>query len=246
MTIDQIIALAASVGSCFAAVATFLTVAQIAKQRKAAYRPEIAPSRTQIEGTVGSFEKGAQQISLRTVDSEGAVVDKNNTSNGLAIPIANIGLGSAKDIVITWDFPISELVEELNKRAQRTFTPAYFTFENGILSAKSDATNQWSSMWDNQQKDSLDYVLSAAIQRDPTMLVVPHAYISSVSALIALAIKEEATSFPEIPKLKLRFDYRDIGDESHFSNFSAELHIFAILNKGETIHGYLEFRKIKP
>jgi hypothetical protein len=51
MTNDQIVALLASIGACLSAVATFLTVRQIAKQRVASYRPELALSQSIFEGS---------------------------------------------------------------------------------------------------------------------------------------------------------------------------------------------------
>ena len=51
MTVDQLVALGASIGACLSAIAAFLMIRQIARQREASYRPELALSRTAIRST---------------------------------------------------------------------------------------------------------------------------------------------------------------------------------------------------
>ena len=244
MTIDQIIALAASVGACMAAIATFLTVLQISKQRKATYRPQLALSRVMFEGSNDATTN--EKLPSLWTHRQNSAATKDTADNHFgffSVPLANIGLGAAKNVTISWTFPLGELVGELNKRAQRTLTPAYFTLENGIFSLKSEKFGQWSSMWTNQQKDSIDYLLSASIQSEAFMLRLPHAYIASVSSMLALGFGEAKESFPEIPNLTARFEYSDIADDVHEAVFEIEFHLVMIGNSGQTISGYLEFKK---
>jgi hypothetical protein len=240
MTIDQVIALAASTGACMAAIATFLTVLQISKQRKASYRPELALSRTIIEGVVD--EAAASHLpSLWTAQLQDNMSTKDHSAGKrCAIPLANIGLGAAKGVKVSWNFPIEELVEQLNKRAQRTLTPAYFTFDKNIFSVKSEKLGNWTSMWINQRSEKIDYVVPIAIQREAFMLTLPHAYIGGISALLALSFDDKDNEFPDIPSLRVEFEYLDVADENHQSTFKIQFHLIMMGNNGRLIHAYLE------
>ena len=199
MTIDQIVALLASMGACLAAVAAFLTVRQIAKQRDASYRPELALSRTDIDGSENPIAK-CPLPTFWIKKSENGEAD--TISRSFAISLQNIGLGTAKGVVVAWSFPISETVKELTQIAQRTLTPAYFTYKEGALSVESDILGTSTSFWRNQERDSIDYVLPAGVQMEPVMLRLPHAYIQLISALLFLGAKgKKLESFPEIPAL---------------------------------------------
>jgi len=241
MTIDQIIALLASVGACLAALATFLTVRQIAKQREASYRPELALSRTVFDGSADPITKGALPTLWVRKAQDG---EAEPTSRTFAIPLRNVGLGTAKGVAVSWSFPISEVVEEVNQLAQRSLTPAYFTYENGALSVKSDSLGNSTSFWRNQDRDSIDYVLPAAVQKEPVLVHLPHTYIQLCSALLFLGAKDkDRKSFPEIPVLRASFDYYDIGARKHQAVFEIKFQLVALGGNGEFIQGYLDAKK---
>jgi hypothetical protein len=93
MTIDQVVALLASIGACLSAVATFLTVRQIAKQREASYRPELALSRILFEGSRGPIAEGAIP-SFWTKKPE--YDESQKELQRLTVPLQNVGLGPRK------------------------------------------------------------------------------------------------------------------------------------------------------
>ncbi|WP_322517799.1 hypothetical protein SR870_09925 [Rhodopseudomonas palustris] len=246
MSIDQGIALLSSIGACMAAIATFLTVLQISKQRRASYRPELVLSRTPFEGGT------AEAANCRLPDLWNAQRQDNEADEKakpardwsfLAVPLANIGLGAARGVNVSWSFPIEDLADQLNKRAQQTLTPAYFTFVNGVFSLKSERLGNWTSLWLNQKSEHVDFVVPIAIQRDLLMLKIPHAYVAGVSALLVLGVDQKDSSFPDIPSLCVELEYSDIANERYSSSFEIEFHLVMIGDKGQTIRGYLEPRK---
>jgi hypothetical protein len=124
------------------------------------------------------------------------------------IPLRNIGLGAAKEVLVSWSFPLANAVAEVNSIAQQALIPAFFSFEHDVLSLKSESFSQTASMWSNQRNDKLDYVLPAAIEREPMMLRLPHAYTLIVSALLFFSSRQEGrASFPKIPALRVKFQY---------------------------------------
>lgn len=245
MTNDQIIALFASLGACFSAVATFLTVRQIAKQREASYRPELAFSRVFIECTKDPHSHG-------TIPTHWIAKDKDNKdikqSRMFSLPLLNIGLGTAKSISVNWMFPFEDLTKRVNELAQKTLSAAYFKFDNGMLSIDSEKYGKSTSMWRNQKQRTLDYVLPASVAKDPTMLELPHAYIMIVSFFIFFSAKDSSKdkihfSVPEIPPLMLEVQYSDIGETRHKAPFAIQFQLIVIGSCGEFISGYLEPKK---
>ncbi len=76
------------------------------------------------------------------------------------------------------------------------------------------------------------------------MLVVPHAYIILVSALLFFNGRDKSSkALPDIPPLSLQLGYRDIGDRKHNGAFEIHCKLGAIRGNGEVLHGWLEFTK---
>jgi hypothetical protein len=234
--VNQTIALAASVGACLSATATFLAVRQMAKQREASYRPELALSRTYFDGL--TYKGGLP--SLWVVPGKPSVASAI-TPISFAVPLQNIGLGAAKRVTVTWSFAVDDTIKRVNKLAQRTLTPAYFSYEDKGVSFKSDFGESLSG-WQNQKKHHIDYVLPAAVQKEPAMLRIPHAYIQLCSALLYFAFKDK--SFSEPPTLTVTFEYFDIGEHKHRVVFDINLNIIVLGHDDAFIMAYLEPEKV--
>jgi len=242
MTIDRIIALAASIGACLSAVATFLTVRQIAKQRQASYYPELALSRIAFEGSTSPIATGALPTFWTKHAADGR---SEQTIQKLRVPLQNVGLGTAKAVEISWSFPIADVVARVNLLAQRTLTPAYFTYVNGCVSVKWENLGDSFSYWGNQKSASIDFVLPAAVRSEPVELILPHAYILLCSALLFFGMKgKNGESFPEIPDLRVSFECIDIGEQKHHAEFDIAFHLIAIGLEGDAMHGFLEPKKV--
>ena len=242
MTIDQIIALGSSIGALGAARMTYITVCEMKQQREASYRPEMVFSRTFFESTKKPISVGAMSsLWVTKTDADG----KCEMLSRFFIPLRNIGMGAAKNISVSWSFPIEKMISQVNDLAQRTSTPAYFTLENGSLSLHSDALGNRGSPWANQQQVSLDYVLPAAIQKEPTPVELPDAFILLVSAWLFLSVKnKDPNSTLEIPKITVHLEYRDIGDKRHTAVFEFKIGEAMQLDVDTTLmHGYLEPKK---
>ncbi|MDD4964160.1 MAG: hypothetical protein PHI11_09620, partial [Gallionella sp.] len=105
MTADQTIALISSIGTCLSAIATFLTIRQIAKQREASYRPELAFSRTFFVAEPDPIRAGA--LPEKWVNKK-LGLETPMLLDDLSVPLRNVGLGTAKAITISWSFPIDQ------------------------------------------------------------------------------------------------------------------------------------------
>ncbi|MGD0961174.1 MAG: hypothetical protein ABSB19_15315 [Methylomonas sp.] len=244
MSIDQFIAMSASIGACLSAIAAFLAVKQNTKQREASYRPELAITRTIFTASKNPLTKSSFADFWVEGQEEKESGDVNLLSS-LSLPLRNIGLGAAKEVSLNWSFPIEALVSDINKKTQKSLIPAYFEYKNEVLSLKSDQLVAAISMWGNQKKETVDYVLPASTDQGGVNIHVPNAYMELVSALIYFSTKEEDRySFPDMPVLKLDLEYFDIGGDKHKSSFKVELNLIAIHGYGEGFHGYMQSKKI--
>lgn len=240
MTLDQIIALSASLAACASAVATFLTIRQMAQQRKASFRPELAFSTTHFEGSATTDEQLPNNWVAWTHQSE-----SRSNQRELVIPLHNVGLGAAREISLSWSFPIDRAVEEVNALAQQALVPAYLKFEKGMLSITSDNLSNWTSIWRNQQKIFLDFVLPASVPQEALVIRLPNAYIQLCSSLAYFATRiEKRSTFPSFPLLTAQLEYQDIGGSRHEASFEFTVEIEAIIGKAKEMHGVIVCKKI--
>jgi hypothetical protein len=241
MTIDQIIALLSSAGACGAAVAALLTTWQVAKQRRASYRPELALSTTRFEASGATV--GQPILPLHWIRQAAVSVKEEKF---FAMPLNNIGLGSAKEVKITWSFDIPDLIDEINAGFQRALIPAHFIFEGEMLTLRSQSLGQKTSLWRNQRNAHTDYILPAAVQPEPYMLTVPDAYQLLVAGRLFVwaQFPEHREAELEIPVLHLLIEYLDIGNAKHSAQFDIRCDLLMIRGPGEAFEGYLASKRI--
>ena len=239
MTVDQIIALGASLGACVSAIAAFLAIRQIGRQREASYRPELALSRTAIRSTRDN-EKALPTLWTESSNPEPAKAEW--PEHRLLVVVRNVGLGTAKEVNVSWSFPIEEAVHKANQLAGIS---RVFKYEAGKLDFQMDDTLQVSSMWRNQQRDSIDYIMPASIERDPTLLRVPNAYALLVSALVFFYAKTRHPPMElTLPVLKLDVSYSDISQLTHSESFEIRCEIAMFSGDGEIGHAWLEHKRV--
>lgn len=238
MAIDQVISLAASIGACLSAIAAFLAVRQVSQQRESSYKPELVLSKTIFECSPNPQSK--KQIPSAWTPKAKAE-EELSLHRSFSMPLRNVGLGAAKSIKVTWSFPIEDVVATVNEIAQKSLVPAYFKYENEMLSLKSEVMGGSVSAWRNQKNQNIDFVLPAPVDTAPIELVLPHAYIQLVSALIHFSARSESFEHLEdIPSLNLDLEFVDIGGGHHKSEFSISTGIISVTGKGEAFHGYVE------
>jgi len=169
VTVDQVVSVTASIGACLAAVAAFLAVWQMSEQRRASYMPELVLARGVFQtvadgGAVGLAALLDWQEWVAPSQANEQIGQGNKPSPRLtdySLRLANIGLGAAKNVVVTWSFPFESIIQKTREAALSAATPAPIEYKNGIVTL---ATPRISSMWRNQQKETFDFVLHAAVE----------------------------------------------------------------------------------
>ena len=112
MTSDQYIALFASLGACLSALATLWTVREMAKQRKAIFKPELAVARRRFVTRPSFTSKQADWFVNAGPSANEQSLEK------ATLNLANVGLGAAKDVQIMWSFYVADVVARFNNLAK--------------------------------------------------------------------------------------------------------------------------------
>ncbi|MCY4185769.1 MAG: hypothetical protein OXD45_10710 [Rhodobacteraceae bacterium] len=156
--------------------------------------------------------------------------------NSVWMPLRNVGLGVAKNVSISWDFPINDQVAKINKMAQETQTLAFFEFKNGILSYKIDAFIDGASNWNNQNSNSYGFVLQVTIEKEPLIVQLPDSYIKIVSALVYFYQKlDRLDDLDSVPALIGTLSFRDIGEKSHKWKLEVSFDLLTKIIRGKNV-----------
>jgi hypothetical protein len=218
MSIDQIISLTASVGACLAAVATFLTVWQIAKQRRATYSPEIIVMRANVLST-GDLKNPDLKSLLnwkRSDDEEDTRTDFMGRNYPLFL--VNIGMGSATNVLATWDFPLEAFVAYVRELENAHGYPLDIEYSNGTV--RVSRQQDIASFWNSQRVKHFDYILATSVKSEPTEISLPHSYILAVSICADVFVRNYDESGPKVPPLKLSLKFYDIAGKKHRMSYN--------------------------
>jgi hypothetical protein len=115
ITTSDIIGLFSGVATSGAAIATFLTVREIKKQRESSYLPDLCidPFTLKVYGQIST--KDILSFEFSEVDTKNGTVNDENKRRNIAFKIKNIGLGVAKKINFAWEFDCDKFVEIIKK-----------------------------------------------------------------------------------------------------------------------------------
>jgi len=161
------------------------------------------------------------------------------------MPLRNVGLGTARSVRIVWDFDVADTVKRANDLAQRSLTPIYFEFDGAAVGIKSDGGGMGTSMWKNQREALIDYVLPAAVEKEPEPVQLPHAFIALCSAIVHFSFKGDGPKSMafELPKLSVTLSFMDIAGGEHAAKFELSVHPVGIQGDGTGMFGFVESEK---
>lgn len=198
----EIVSLVTSIAACLSAIAALVVVRQNYKQRTASYRPELVLVKTPVRLQRFEETSGFPHIADENIDRR------------VSVPIVNVGLGAARDVKISWKFPVGQVVSSVNRLAQKALTRAYFEYKHGLLSMEPET--RWVIHWKVEREEEIDFVLPASIQQaPPNQLNLPMTYVALVFGLNHFAFKSQSSSFPDVLPLECRLEYSDIGGAQH-------------------------------
>lgn len=251
MTLDQYIALGASVGACLSAIAALVTSWILLRQQRAVIQPRLVLSQTMVRSTrsheipiprMWTETSNDRQRALRAHrDSQwvGKAVEKY-ADRRLFVNVTNSGVGSANEVRVRWTFPIGAAIHQVNHMASRDTA---LSFVRGRLYVKSDRTIE-SIGWRPHQRDSFDYISPVSSGGEPVRLAVPYAYAIVASSTVFYGEHATEACSYWIPPLRLDLLYRDIGRHKYKASFHIEFDpACSDPETGEVIYGFLRHRR---
>ena len=224
MSTDQIISLLASIGACLAAIAAFLSILQIKRQKIESYRPDPTFASSSFFA-YGHKDQTRFTWSDKEIDQRStAFSDYPRYQSG--VPLHNIGFGVAKNVSLRWNFPIEDFTSTLNKRSQDTSIPIVFSYSNGIVSTVSEEKSRADSFWLNQRDKYLDFLLPLEIHKEATTIEFPPVILDLVSAYIKFTLESKNENLEyNIPSITIEVKYQDIGGSKHCDIFEIDLEL---------------------
>ena len=260
--LSNVAALVAGLAAMATAVGTFLTVQQMQRQMEASYRPELTFARVLLKAEPDSpssplpthwTEQPRYPVSGTTTSTNTITVPAWFTTN-----LYNVGLGAATSINVVWNFTIEGMIEEVNRLAQRTLTPAFYEYNKGALSLESQTWPPRTILWENEKKASLDYIMPESTHHTAAALRFPLTYIQLFSTYLYLQIlqkdnRAETKIFPlQIDTFPLQIDisYGDISGRRHQVSFSLRISLISIVSASKrkdssmTFDAYIDAEKV--
>lgn len=206
LTIDQYIAMSASIGALLAAMATFWTVREMAQQRRTTYMPDLVMPKVFLKGGPA---RGAFSLADSWSDKE---VD-GKPRKARILELANIGLGAARNVSIGWYFPFEVYLPRLRDYARAAgielmmeFSDCRFQLDGAVC------------FWDSADRTQLDYILPSAEAKNSSEIWLPSPFLWYVSTALYSFIAPNDMSGERLVALKrllhplrVEITYEDIG-----------------------------------
>ena len=236
--ISEYVAIAAAIAACITAFAGLSTVREMSRQRKASYQPELTLSGTHVEGTT----MAARALPVLWTKKENGEKTESQPLWPRSPPLSliNIGLGAAKSVSVSWEFPFEQFTGILNDLAQQYLSATPFSFSETVFAIDSDSLGSCVIYWGKEKRRTIDFILPAAIHHEPVMLTLPGSYCFVVASVLYFYARGNHKGSPEIPLLTARTKYFDIGGTEREALFGIQFRLDALAGNGEWFSAHLE------
>lgn len=217
-TVDQYIAGLTGVATLVAALATLLTVREMAKQRKSALKPDLISSHQYAYVFAEKPFLGMRYAWAK---------DRSRPPEGLqhsryGITVLNVGTGAAKQLRSEWKLDLAIMVSHVNVLARSSSVP---------VSADIDpSTGEVRILWPdrvtgaylvaNQLDQDRGHLLPTSLDQIGHHIEVPSVYLTLIALQVALgqAAREtvsQAGGLVRFPDALLLLNYMDVLGEQH-------------------------------
>ena len=218
MSIADSIALISSVAALFTAIASFLTLVEMGRQRRSSYKPEITISRQSIFAYPGEYKANIANSWIKSYLSS---LNENSKFLVYKVDLYNIGNGAAKDIKIEWEYEIKKMIDHVNTLAQKNFFNIYCRIDDGwvIIEGKDNVKMRFNI--DASVNRHIDYMLPASISESPSVVSLPTFLVDLISIYYFLIFGRidsqnmNAEYDEDLLKFRMNISYNDIGGKSY-------------------------------
>lgn len=230
--IDNYINVLAGFGACASAIAALFTIRQVKKQREASYQPDI------YFGFIGLKKltiKNLSGVESKELCFQLAKDNRTIETHSILHSIENIGLGTAKDIKIIWDFNFKKAFSAISKAQEYGNSKIRVEMERGNTLVIRAQSNTMFYVWSDKEAltTQFDFVLPRRDEKFAKSPSIPIEIIQYFAAYclirhnLLLSDEKYADLFHEefeaFPPLTAHVSYNDIGNKTHTKTFLTKL-----------------------
>lgn len=218
MTIDQYVSIASSIGTVLAATIALFTLLEMRAQRKRSHQPDIIVDKKVFE-QIPDPTSSNTSLWVEKINSSLNPMKGQNVFKKFSLRIINVGLGTARNIEIEWDFDIKKIIETINS----------IEVDNKILLSKGflEANEGKTLVSTKNHFKKTDFILPFSSENNVFECIVPLAYIYLVSTLYKKHSFEgngkSTISAFKFPKLHLEIKYSNIENDKFKRTFDIEI-----------------------
>jgi hypothetical protein len=226
MSIKEIIELLTGIGTLGASFIALFTLLEIKRQRIEANKPELTLKSTSIHIYSYKYKKfNLPLIFVKKPLKENQIADRSLLSS-LFIDLINVGIHSAKNIMVYWDFNFKTAIEQINLNNKNNLfmfnlreRVLFIDFLNGELKKTNNI-----ELYKN--KHSFGFLLSSSSGSfDTVHLNFPSVVLELFLIDIYLKNSFDLIVPPKFPELKLNLEYEDIAGVHYSKKFSFDFDI---------------------
>lgn len=226
-TIDLIINILGIAGTWITIVLVLLTLFEMQNQRKTSYKPDLVIPNMDIEATYNT-EFSKYKLIWKTP------TDDNYSTFNNQISIYNLGLGSAKNIIIEWKIDILEASNIIQSFVKDSATPLFIDHDAHnkrllIRNEKEEVISSLPATWIQE----IAFIRSDSISLDPIKIRIPTHYLDLCSYVWTPYRNTKETFFRDIyvdknpslnlPSINLEIQYSDLSEEKHVKKMTMQL-----------------------
>src|SRR5262245_48275337 len=232
MTADQVMALAGQVATWLTLVVVYLTLREMAEQRRYSYKPDLFP----LQGSVfGYWTKTSSDDHYPKLwsDTHLSLEQAGSTESPHALSpvhILNLGVATANHVSARWTFHLEGILDDIRHYCTEHSIPVVAGIDRQFGWLRIEAGGDISSCAVEELTSKQDYVLPASMSAEGWVQPIPYCVHELTSLLVYLMEvgprgADTPKSFREGLPVSLEISYRDLGGGQYKKRFAGSLTI---------------------
>lgn len=217
------------------ALATFLTVLEMYRQRRASYKPDIIihNSKHDVYMYRDADDKETTFRFFGTGNTDGYA------SKFAKLQIVNLGVGVAKNVEIEINFDIEKaikLIQEKNESNGFTFNLGNSNNSKKEIIYISNKDLDFFHVGEPYRKTAIPFIVTNDRTGSEVYIEIPRAYLALLTIFLDTdrylpnPKKHEYINKNNFPELEIKINYEDLGGGVYIKNFKAKFLVFTIPN----------------
>lgn len=234
MDIDRIIALVSSLGTFIASILVFVTIIEMKKQRLNSTAPDLIFR----EKIFSIFYDESKNIFVWSDQS----LDKFNTGNKhhvripyLPLEIVNVGLGTAKNIEVKWEYDAKDLIRKINKEDISSLYNIDYNYKSIMINKSKGALLLHHS---TELICEEEHLLPCHLYSDTISVLIPSTYLYLINTLFYMLTENNfgqgSLMLENSPNLSATISYEDICGTKYKFNYCMKINLPVVNNVFKT------------